>query len=281
MVKNKKIFGVIEGFYGRHYSFTERCDLIKFLSELGLNTYVYAPKDDPYHRREYFKIYPLSELKEFENLNKLARRYEVDFNYAISPGTEPMLKALIKKIASMMEIDIRHFSILFDDIKIKLDSNTALVQVKCANEVWALLKDKWQDAELFFCPTQYYGFNKTEYITTIAENLNKEIKIFWTGRWVIASKITVEDINNITQILTRPPLIWDNIFANDYLPGIILKFPYRNREPRIVEKVCGILLNPMNQYLQSKPLIFTAAEFFKNPFNYSPKYSWRKAKMFY
>ena len=77
--------------------------------------------------------------------------------------------------------------------------------------------------------------------------------------------------------MKRPLLIWDNIFANDYLPGVILKFPYRYRAPQIVEQTQGILINPMNQYKTSKPLIYTAAEFIKAPYRYVPKEAWKQA----
>ncbi|HEY4397239.1 MAG TPA: beta-N-acetylglucosaminidase domain-containing protein, partial [Acidimicrobiia bacterium] len=42
--------GVIEGFYGRPWSLTDRLEMIEFLAERGMNAYVYAPKSDPKHR---------------------------------------------------------------------------------------------------------------------------------------------------------------------------------------------------------------------------------------
>lgn len=271
MEKNSKIFGVVEGFYGKTYSFYERCDLIKFLSSLKLNTYVYGPKSDPFHRKEYYKLYPAVQMKEFETLNNLARKHGIKFNYALSPGPRPNIGLIIKKVKSMMKIGIENYSIFYDDLEIKLDSNTALKQTTTANKVYELIKEKFKNPDLFFCPTQYRSFEKTEYILTVAKTLHKNIKIFWTGKNIVSRKITEKDIDLITEILGRAPLIWDNIFANDYIPGIIIRFPYRNREPGIIKKVCGILLNPMNQYLKSKPLIYNASEFFKNPYNYNPR----------
>ncbi|MEO0185118.1 MAG: beta-N-acetylglucosaminidase domain-containing protein, partial [candidate division WOR-3 bacterium] len=236
-----------------------------------LNTYVYGPKSDPYHRKEYYKNYPLVLLREFEELNNLAEKHKINFNYALSPGTKPDTKLIVQKIKSMMNIGIRNFSLFYDDIKLELNEENAVIQAETANKVYQILSRSFTKFSLFFCPTQYRGFDKTDYILTIAEKLHKNIKIFWTGKNTVSRRITVKDIDRITEILGRPPLIWDNIFANDYIPGIILRFPYRNREPGIIERVSGILLNPMNQYLQSKPLIYTASEFFKNPYNYNPK----------
>lgn len=273
-----KFFGIIEGFYGRHYNFTQRCDLIRFLGELKLNTYVYAPKDDSYHRKEYHRLYPKEKLNEFYTLNKLAGDFKIQFNYALAPGPEPDLKAIVKKINQLLDIGIFHFSILFDDIKIELNSENAEKQVFVANELFTFLEKNNRNSCLFFCPTQYHGFKETEYLKKIAKNLNQRIYIFWTGRNIVSRRITLWDVERIISILKRPPLIWDNIFANDYIPGIILKFPYRGREPEIVKKVSGILINPMNQYKESKPLVYTASKFFTDPLKYDPKGAWQEAK---
>lgn len=272
-----KFFGVIEGFYRKPYTFSQRCDLIKFLAEIGLNTYVYAPKSDSYHRKEYNKLYPSARLKEFEVLNSLSTKYKICFNYALAPGVKPKIEYIIKKIEQLLKIGITNFSLLYDDIKIPLSAKSAEIQVETVNRLFEFLRDKSSASTLFLCPTQYCGFDKTRYILTIREKLDKEIPIFWTGRSVVSKIITEEDVDKITRIFNRPPLIWDNIFANDYIPGIILKFPYRNRESGIVEKVSGILINPMNQYQKSKPLIYTAAKFFSDPFNYQPKRAWQVA----
>ena len=42
--------GIIEGFYGTTWTHQDRLDQIKFYGKNKLNTYIYAPKDDPYHR---------------------------------------------------------------------------------------------------------------------------------------------------------------------------------------------------------------------------------------
>ena len=44
--------GIIEGFYGTTWTHKDRLDQIKFYGKNKLNTYIYAPKDDPYHREK-------------------------------------------------------------------------------------------------------------------------------------------------------------------------------------------------------------------------------------
>ncbi|MGL5272890.1 MAG: beta-N-acetylglucosaminidase domain-containing protein, partial [Phocaeicola sp.] len=41
--------GVVEGFYGYPWSHEKRLELIKFLGANKMDTYIYGPKDDPYH----------------------------------------------------------------------------------------------------------------------------------------------------------------------------------------------------------------------------------------
>ena len=38
----------------------------------------------------------------------------------------------------------------------------------------------------------------------------------WTGDKVIPKDITVSSLEDITSVLRRPPVIWDNEHANDY-----------------------------------------------------------------
>lgn len=276
-MKNK-FFGVVEGFYRKPYTFKQRLDLINFLSNIGLNTYVYGPKADPFHRKKWQQPYPASILKEFEKLSKLGKKHSIYLNYALSPISRPETEKIIKKINSMLRVGINHFSLFYDDIKVPLTKDTAEIQVRTTNELFNFLKKNISNPTLFFCPTQYRGFKETEYILTLSKKLNKEIKVFWTGKRVVSKRITEKDIDKITKIIKRSPLIWDNLFANDYIPGIILKFPYRYRDPQIIRKVSGILINPMNQYEKSKPLIYTAAKFFKQPHNYIPRKAWKEAQ---
>lgn len=66
--------GTIEGFYGPPWSHQDRLNQIAFYGAHKLNTYVYAPKDDPYHRERWRDPYPSEKLAEIAELVKLARQ---------------------------------------------------------------------------------------------------------------------------------------------------------------------------------------------------------------
>lgn len=278
MKPHGKFFGVVEGFYGRPYTFAQRRDLIAFLAACALNTYVYAPKADPYHRKRWSLPYPVAMMRQFEKLIKACDRYAVHLNFALSPMVHPDVRKIIRKTKRMMRIGICHFSLLYDDITVPLSRETAYEQAHNANELFTFLASEIKNPVLFFCPTQYRGFKKTDYLTTLSQELCKDIHIFWTGKHVVSRVITKRDIGKIAMLLKRKPLIWDNLFANDYIPDTILRFPYHNRSKTIVRTTTGILLNPMNQYVQSKPLIHTAAQFINDPVCYAPHRAWKKTQ---
>jgi hypothetical protein len=52
---------VVEGFYGRPWTDAQRHALVRQLGDLGLNAYLYAPKDDLRHRARWRDPYPSDE----------------------------------------------------------------------------------------------------------------------------------------------------------------------------------------------------------------------------
>ena len=80
--------GVVEGFYGTPWTFKDRADIIDFCRQNNLNSYVYAPKDDPYHREKWRKPYPADKLAEMKNLVAVAKKNNVRFIFAVSPGLD-------------------------------------------------------------------------------------------------------------------------------------------------------------------------------------------------
>ena len=61
--------GIVEGFYGIPWNYNIRADLLNFCREYNLNSYIYAPKDDPYHRSKWREPYPEEKIIELKNLS--------------------------------------------------------------------------------------------------------------------------------------------------------------------------------------------------------------------
>ena len=56
-VSKNNIIGYIEGFYGRLLNWESRKLIVKSLSYNKMNTYLYAPKEDKYHRFKWRNDY--------------------------------------------------------------------------------------------------------------------------------------------------------------------------------------------------------------------------------
>ncbi|MEQ2247442.1 hypothetical protein ILYODFUR_009419 [Ilyodon furcidens] len=86
--KRHFISGVVEGFYGRPWTMEQRTELFKREQKWGLNTYLYAPKDDYKHRMYWRELYSPEEAEQLVALISAAENNQVEFIYAISPGLD-------------------------------------------------------------------------------------------------------------------------------------------------------------------------------------------------
>ena len=77
--------GVIEGFYGRTWSWPARERMVSFLAEQGLDAYVYAPKADRWLRRAWRESHPEAEFAALSALREHCRQRGVRFGIGLSP----------------------------------------------------------------------------------------------------------------------------------------------------------------------------------------------------
>jgi len=100
--------GVIEGFYGFPWSYENRKDIIKFSSDYKCNTYIYAPKDDIYHRHKWRELYSREKANELQELAKFCDDHYVSFVWTIHPGetidltSEKDFASIIKSLSMYM-----------------------------------------------------------------------------------------------------------------------------------------------------------------------------------
>ena len=82
------LVGVVEGFYNRPWTQDQRLDLFDKSQKFGLNTYLYAPKDDHKHRALWREPYEPEELIQLQILIDKCKENNVHFYYGISPGLD-------------------------------------------------------------------------------------------------------------------------------------------------------------------------------------------------
>ncbi|KAM9362483.1 protein O-GlcNAcase [Symphorus nematophorus] len=273
------ISGVVEGFYGRPWTMEQRTELFKREQKWGLNTYLYAPKDDYKHRMYWRDLYSAEEAEQLIALITAAKQHDIEFIYAISPGLDVTFSnpkevtALKRKLDQVKEFGCRSFSLLFDDIETEMCpadkqafSSFAHAQVAITNAVYQHLGEP---ETFLFCPTDYCAafctpnVSQSSYLNTVGEKLLPGIDILWTGPKVVSHKISVESIEEVSSVLKRPPVIWDNIHANDYDPQRLFLGPYKDRPTELIPKLRGVLTNPNCEFYPNFVAIHTLATWCK------------------
>ena len=82
---NTPELGLIEGFYGRPWTWAERAETVAFLGPRGYGFYLYAPKADPYLRRRWREPHPADTATALAGLADRVRAAGVRFGVGLSP----------------------------------------------------------------------------------------------------------------------------------------------------------------------------------------------------
>ena len=64
------------------------------------------------------------------------------------------------------------------------------------------------------------------------------------GPMVVSSTINLSSVEELTRLFGRPPLIWDNLHANDYDRRQLFLGPYSGRPAELMPRLKGVLTNP-------------------------------------
>ena len=276
--------GVVEGFYGTPWSHEARLSQLRFYGENKMNTYIYGPKDDPYHSSpNWRKPYPEKEARQLQELVNVARENEVDFVWAIHPGLDIKWNdedrdLLLQKFESMYQLGVRSFAVFFDDIS--GEGTNPQRQAELLNYIDEQFVNAKPDVKpLIMCPTEYnksWSNPKGGYLATLGEKLNPGIQVMWTGDRVI-SDITREGVAWINGFIKRPAYIWWNFPVSDYVRDHLLLGPVYGLEQPEENSMSGFVTNPMEHAEASKIAIYGVASYAWNPQGFDSNKAWRDA----
>jgi hyaluronoglucosaminidase len=292
--------GTIEGFYGSPWSQAERLDQLAFYGEMKLNTYIYAPKDDPFHRDQWREPYPTDRLAALGTLVETARAHHVDLTFAVSPGVSICFSdaadvaALRAKLSALYDLGVRDFAIALDDIERQswhcdadqatygdpTDAAAAQAQVNLLNDLQhGFVAEHEGTRSLVLVPTEYQGIDDSPYRTLVREQLDPAVSVMWTGNRVVPAEITTEQATAIEGVFGRPTYVWDNYPVNDFArtEGRLMLGPYVRRATDLDQHVEGLVSNPMNQAAASKVALVGVADLTWNSPAYDPARAHRAA----
>ena len=273
--------GVIEGFYGNPWSHKDRLRQFDFYGQYKMNTYVFGPKDDPYHRARWREPYPADEAAKLKELVDAAHKNKVKFVWAIHPAgdikwcLEDSIN-VAKKLELMYDLGIRSFAVFFDDVwgeGARGDKQAGLLNYLTDNFV-----RKHKDVEpLIMCPSQYNkGWTSGDYLNTLGTKMYPEVRIMWTGNSVV-DMIEENDMQWINEQIKRKAYIWLNYPVNDYCQSRILMGKTYGNGLDINDMVSGFCSNPMEYAEASKVSLYSIADYTWNMPAYDSVRSWERA----
>lgn len=277
--------GVVEGFYGTPWSHEVRLSLIDFYGRHKMCTYLYGPKDDPYHScPNWRKPYPEKEARQIKDLVDACRRNYVDFVWAIHPGqdikwNEEDYKNLVNKFNLMYDLGVRTFAIFFDDIS--GEGTNPVKQVELLNRLQKEFVEARGDVNpLTVCPTDYSRLwaNPTPQgsLAIYGNTLHPSIKVFWTGD-VVCSDLTADTMHWLNSRIKRPGYYWWNFPVTDYARHIVMQGPTYGLDTSLSNKdLCGLVSNPMEHGEASKLALYGVADYCWNIAPYNPIDNWER-----
>jgi hypothetical protein len=216
--------GIIEGFYGRPWSWDERAATIAFLAPHGYGFYLYAPKVDAYLRRRWQEDHPREMADELARLASRCAELGVRFGIGISPFEvrdfgPAEREALGRKLAFFDAIGVRDLAILFDDMR---GDVPGLADRQLEIVDWAA--EHTAADRVIVCPSYYtddpvldrvFGQRPDGYLEALGAGLDPRIEIFWTGEEVCSREYSPGHLRRVADRMRRKPFLWDNYPVND------------------------------------------------------------------
>lgn len=232
--------GYIEGYYGRLFDWQDRQRIIDRMAALGMSTYVYAPKEDPFHRVEWRTAWPQDWLRAFADFCEHARDRQIDVIGGIAPGLDYArgdedkdFVSLSEKTASLARAGAAGIALMFDDIEPVSEDRRAVVAEMAFHGAIASRIADGSEIPVQFVPRIYADEISIHAASAYAEldrALPPDMAVFHCGSHIVTGADPLSDANTYAASAFRQRLVfWDNFFCNDYCPRRLFLGPHAGR----------------------------------------------------
>lgn len=281
--------GYVEGFYGTPWTFQDRTSLFEDTSLYKMNTYVYAPKDDPYHRSSWRELYPEDKAEEIRQLVKTADDNNMIFCWTIHPGGDYNYTAdsdgdgvvddfakLLTKVDQVYDLGVRQFGIFYDDLDYGVANGSR--HAETLNAVYEHLKEKDPDIHpMVTVLTRYtnsWGASISGYFKPFMQAIHPDTLVLWTGNSTM-SAITKNyyEWPKSQGGVDRDFGSWWNYPVTDYYGGHLL-MGQLDCVDNDVDNLASFYMNPMSEADASKVTIFSGADYSWNTADFDAHSSW-------
>ena len=244
----------------------------------------------------WYKPLPAARKRDFERIVRSCQRHSIEFCFSLNPNlmsdrpfnynSREDLEMLWSHYAWMQSLGVKWFNVSLDDIGERLEADG---QAKLLNEILQRLRKRDREAQLVFCPTWYAGTGEAaketpnrlgsgdtpgqRYTRTLAQKLDPDIYLFWTGSEVCPLTISKEDALKYRALARHRLLLWDNYPVNDQHASLHLG-PVRGRGADLAEVLSGYIGNALSFQNEANRIpMLTIADYLWNPRAYDPERS--------
>ena len=259
----KPTIGYCEGYYGQLLSWDARSRLLDKLQQLEMNTYVYAPKEDYYHRVGWREPYPQDWSRCFSEFCKRASTSGINVVAGVAPGIDfdfshlsadrnegnsgSDFSILLQKSRQLLSLGASSLMLLIDDIDPDFERRKG--HFRTEGEAHAALANRLADAlpgTISVVPRIYaneLSVDAVDYLPSFTETLHPAIEIYYCGKTIVAAEPHPADIEELVGPVANGIVIWDNLYANDYCPRRLFTGAWQGRQdcPDLVLNPTGMI----------------------------------------
>jgi hyaluronoglucosaminidase len=217
--------GIIEGYFGRTWTWAERAGVIDRLAPAGYRFFHYAPKIDSRLRRDWQQLHSAEDAQSIAAFSAHCRANVVRFGVGLTPYgahldfNSEVRAALKAKLTQLDRFGLDDLAILFDDMRGDLPD---LAERQA--EIVAFILDHSTASRFFMCPSYYandpvldrvFGARPQNYLKTLGRLIDPGVAVYWTGEEVCSAEISVGHLADVAVQLGRRVALWDNYPVND------------------------------------------------------------------
>lgn len=279
--------GFIEGYYGIPWSNADRISLMRFGGDFKMTSYVFAPKDDPYHKEKWRDPYPADEFEEVKKMVQAGLESKCRFVWTAHPfmggfnanDVDGEIEALLGKFEQLYGAGVRQFGVLGDDVG-NLNKDIVIRIMKAVSD-WG--KQKGDVFDPVFCPAGYNDSWQGDYseLNTYDAGFPENVQIFWTGQ-AVCKPVEQATLNNFRRKnlpsgkeARRAPLFWLNWPVNDInMSRLMMGKGSLLHTDIVLDDIKGVVTNPMQDAQASKVAIFAVADYAWNVKKFNADKSW-------
>jgi len=267
--------GLIEGYYGRPWTWDERESQADFLSRHGYGFYLYAPKADAFLRKRWREPWPGETQGALERFAARCRGLGLRFGVGLSPFevyldfNDAAKDALARRLADFDALGVEDLGIFFDDMRGDVPA-LAATQI----EILHWIAERSAATRIIFCPTYYsddvqldrgFGVRPPGYLEALGAGLDPAIEIFWTGEEVCSREYSPGHLDRVGEAIRRKPVLWDNYPVNDgprMSPYLYIR-AFTGRPAAIGPSLAAHAVNPALQPVLSRIPLASLAESYR------------------